>query len=115
MTLSADSTSRRKQNYESRHIALQVPDYAELKNSIHVKPASYHRVCFFVIEATNDHSSQGSVNGWKSNAEELTSLFNCSPLAQRLNRQFSIRDFLGVIFGWNGDHASGKKASARGM
>ncbi|KAJ4484512.1 hypothetical protein C8R41DRAFT_921591 [Lentinula lateritia] len=60
MTLSADSTSRRKQNYESRHIALQVPDYAELKNSIHVKPASYHRVCFFVIEATNDHSSQGS-------------------------------------------------------
>jgi hypothetical protein len=42
-------------------------------------------------------------------------LFNESPLARRLDKNYTFRDFLRVLMAMHGDHASTEKSSAKGM
>jgi hypothetical protein len=64
------------------------------------------------VDATLDHSTESSVNGWKANLKEIEELFNRSPLARRLCQQFTVRDFLKKLRGMSGDHANNEKATA---
>ena len=116
MSISQDSTSHRKQNYEAHHITPKVPDYEKLKliqESGGDKKASFvPHPRFAGLDATLDHSSQGSVESWKKINAELKNLFNGSPLAERLNQKFTTRDFLRIVKAMNGDHANNEKATA---
>jgi hypothetical protein len=55
------------------------------------------------------------VKAWAARIKECVNLFNKSPLAQRLKLQYSFQDFLRVLKGMNGDHASTEKGTAKGM
>ncbi|KAJ7167440.1 hypothetical protein C8R43DRAFT_825985, partial [Mycena crocata] len=102
MTISADSTSNRGINIESSHMNLRVPDYKS--GNLSVDPKSMPKVRFLGVEKTVDHSSAESVRGWNRLMEENMDLFNRSPLAQRLKRQYSIPEFLKILKGMHGDH-----------
>ncbi|THU87915.1 hypothetical protein K435DRAFT_559677, partial [Dendrothele bispora CBS 962.96] len=100
----ADSTSHRKQNYESRHIALRTPDYDSPQSRLCVDTSAIPHLRLLCVDATLDHTSKASVNGFLGNMDEISDLFNRSPLAKRLNLQFRIRHFLKILRGMNGDH-----------
>ncbi|KAJ7029252.1 hypothetical protein C8F04DRAFT_905970, partial [Mycena alexandri] len=67
------------------------------------------------VESTLDHSSDRAVEGWKHRVESNTKTYNESPLAARLGKQFTCRNFLHILKGMNGDHASTEKGTARGV
>ncbi|THV05639.1 hypothetical protein K435DRAFT_647075 [Dendrothele bispora CBS 962.96] len=114
-TISADSTSHRKQNYESRHIALRTPDYNSPQSRLCIDTSAIPRLRLLCVDATLDHTSEASVNGFLGNMDEISDLFNRSPLAKRLNLQFRIRHFLKILRGMNGDHANNEKSTAKGL
>ncbi|KAJ7318853.1 hypothetical protein DFH08DRAFT_714525, partial [Mycena albidolilacea] len=113
VTISADSTSNRGINIEGAHLATRVPDY--MVGKIDVDPQSTPKVRFLGVEKTIDHTSTESIRGWQTRVEEFCDLFNRSPLAQRLARKYSVRDFLRILKGMNGDHASNEKSTAKGI
>ncbi|KAJ6489579.1 hypothetical protein C8R47DRAFT_978003 [Mycena vitilis] len=115
VTISADSTSNRGINIESSHMNLRVPDYAPGNLAAGVGLNTKPKVRFLGVEKTVDHSSAESVRGWNRRIQENMDLFNRSPLGQRLNRQFSIRDFLRVLTGMHGDHAAPEKSTSNGL
>ncbi|KAJ7482110.1 hypothetical protein B0H11DRAFT_2419024 [Mycena galericulata] len=113
VTISADSTSNRGINIESSHMNLRVPDYAS--GDLSIDPNSTPKVRFLGVEKTMDHTSAESVRGWNERIEENIDLFNRSPLARILERSYSIRDFLRILKGMHGDHASTEKSTAKGL
>ncbi|KAJ7743197.1 hypothetical protein B0H16DRAFT_1727923 [Mycena metata] len=50
-----------------------------------------------------------------SQSQENMDLFNRSLLARRLKRQYSVRDWLRILRGMHGDHASPEKSTAAGL
>ncbi|KAJ7604097.1 hypothetical protein DFH06DRAFT_1349727 [Mycena polygramma] len=113
LTISADSTSNRGNNYEATKIAMRVPHYAS--GRVDVDPISIPKIRDSGIKSTVDHGSARSVEGWKQTISESMALFNASPLAARLDKRYNLRHFLRVLMGMNGDHASTEKGAARGM
>ncbi|KAJ7430216.1 hypothetical protein B0H11DRAFT_1676382, partial [Mycena galericulata] len=113
VTISQDSTSNRGINIESAHMALRVPDYAS--GDLTVDAASTPRVRFLGVEKTLDHTSAESVKGWKTRVEESMKLFNASPLASRLKKNYTFRHFLKILKGMLGDHASTEKSTGTGV
>lgn len=83
--------------------------------SLAIDPKSTPRVRLAGVEATLDHSSEQSVIGWQHRIQQNTDIFNRSPLAERLQIKFTICQFLRILKGMNGDHASNEKSTARGM
>ncbi|KAJ7088868.1 hypothetical protein B0H15DRAFT_780514, partial [Mycena belliarum] len=102
VTISADSTSNRGNNFESAKFQHRVPDYQ--KDLFFVDPTSTPRIRHSGVESTVDHSSQQSVAGWKKRVEGNTQVFNDSPLAARRQMKFTFRIFLRILKGMNGDH-----------
>jgi hypothetical protein len=92
---------------------LRVPDYAS--GNLSVDPNAKPKVHFLGVEKTMDHSSAESVRGWNRRLEENIDLFNRSPLAQRLKTQYSVRQFLRILYGMHGDHAAPEKRTAGGL
>jgi hypothetical protein len=92
---------------------LRAPDYA--LGSMLVDPNSAPKVCFLGVEKTIDHSSAESVRGWNERLQASIDLFNRSPLGRHLNLPFSIRDFMRILKGMHGDHASPEKSTAKGL
>ncbi|KAJ7475256.1 hypothetical protein B0H11DRAFT_1810745, partial [Mycena galericulata] len=113
VTISADSTSNRGINIESSHMNLRVPDYAS--GNLSTDPNSMPKVRFLSVEKTIDHSSAESIRGWNQRMKENMDLFNRSPLAKRLGRQYTIRDWLRILKGMHGDHAAPEKSTAGGL
>ncbi|KAJ7292581.1 hypothetical protein C8J57DRAFT_1042576 [Mycena rebaudengoi] len=113
VTISADSTSNRGQNIESSHMNMRAPNYKDGFTIVDSK--SVPKVRFLGVEKTLDHLSAESVKSWKARIEECVDLFNRSPLARRLERKYSFREFLKILKGMHGDHASTEKSSAKGM
>ncbi|KAJ6529037.1 hypothetical protein DFH09DRAFT_934946, partial [Mycena vulgaris] len=113
VTISADSTSNRGINIESAHMALHVPNYAS--GNLSIDPESTPKVRFLGVDKTIDHTSAESVRGWNEHIKESMDIFNCSPLAKRLQHHYSIRDFFRILWGMNGDHASTEKGTAKGL
>nr|GAT44728.1 predicted protein [Mycena chlorophos] len=108
ITISADSTMHRKQNMEARHSAHHVPDYNS--GSLDIDPKSIPRIRVVCLEATHDHTADGSVQGWKDSAREIQELWERSPLARRLGLKFTIADFARTLKGMNGDHANNTRS-----
>jgi hypothetical protein len=119
LTVSADSTSNRKQNYESKHVALRVTDYKSADTSgsqdLHVDLKSAVAVRNLGIEATKDHTSQTSVESWKKLVLNLSDLGDQSPLMQRLGLQLTSRGFVQRLKGAEGDHANNEKCTSDGL
>ncbi|KAJ7845342.1 hypothetical protein B0H13DRAFT_2363702 [Mycena leptocephala] len=84
VTISADSTSNRGQNIESRHITMRAPDYKS--GSLEIDRNSTPKVRFLGVEKTLDHTSAESIKGWNEHVRECIQLFNDSPLAARLQK-----------------------------
>ncbi|KAJ7021484.1 hypothetical protein C8F04DRAFT_1314480 [Mycena alexandri] len=113
VTISANSTSNRGQNIESRHLATRAPDYKS--GNLEIDPHATPKVRFLGVEKTLDHSSAQSVEGWKNRIGDAVDIFNRSPFAARLRKQYSVREFLVIVKGMNGDHASSEKGTAKGI
>ncbi|KAJ6483549.1 hypothetical protein C8R47DRAFT_1048987 [Mycena vitilis] len=113
VTISADSTSHRGNNYESAKFQHRVPDYQ--KNPHYIDPTSTPRIRHAGVDSTLDHSSEKAVAGWKHRVESNAKVYNESPLAARLGKHFTIRHFLRTLKGMNGDHASVEKGTANGI
>ncbi|KAF8202587.1 hypothetical protein K438DRAFT_1757917 [Mycena galopus ATCC 62051] len=113
ITISADSTSNRGQNIESRHIAMRAPDYTS--GSLEVDPNSMSKVRFLGVEKTLDHTSAESIKGWNKHVRECIQIFNDSPLAARLQKKYTLHQFLEILKGMHGDHASNEKSTAKGF
>ncbi|KAJ7588757.1 hypothetical protein C8J56DRAFT_889521 [Mycena floridula] len=113
-TASGDSTSNRKINFQSHHIAMRVPNYSS-KGDIHAKSAkSIPKNRFLGLQATTDHSSEVSKSTWVKQYTELVDLYAKSPLGQKQNRvkKLELRDFAVKLRAMNGDHANGEKSAA---
>ncbi|KAJ7346166.1 hypothetical protein DFH08DRAFT_870662 [Mycena albidolilacea] len=82
-------------------LATHVPDYAVGKRD--VDPQSTPKVRFLGVEKTIDHTSTESIRGWQTRVEEFCDLFNRSPLAQHLAQKYSVREFLRILKGMNGN------------
>ncbi|KAJ7877146.1 hypothetical protein B0H13DRAFT_1631869 [Mycena leptocephala] len=113
VTISAESTSNRGQNIESSHLATRAPDYKS--GNLDIDPNSTPKVRFLGVEKTLDHTSAKAVESWKTRLDDFIDLFNRSPLAQRLAKKYSVREFLKILKGMNGDHASVEKGTAMGI
>ncbi|KAJ6542533.1 hypothetical protein DFH09DRAFT_855131, partial [Mycena vulgaris] len=109
-TISADSTSNRGNNYEASKFQYRAPDYKV--DAFHIDPNSIPKVREGGIESTLDHSSEGSANGWIHRVEANVKIFNESPLALRLKKSYTVRQWLRALKGMNGDHASTEKSTA---
>ncbi|KAJ7588345.1 hypothetical protein C8J56DRAFT_1050416 [Mycena floridula] len=113
-TASGDSTSNRKINFQSHHIAVRVPNYSS-KGDIHAKSAkSIPKNRFLGLQATIDHSSEVSKLTWVKQYTELVDLYAKSPLGQKQNRvkKLELCDFAVKLRAMNGDHANGEKSAA---
>ncbi|KAJ7154373.1 hypothetical protein C8R43DRAFT_1126450 [Mycena crocata] len=101
LTASGDATSLRAENYESSHVMIN-------KNGTHK-----NRV--LGITSTVDHTSEGQVENWKSHLAKISDIFKRSPLGRRSRFSFEISDFLRLLRGMFGDHASDQKKTVRLM
>ncbi|KAJ6465190.1 hypothetical protein C8R47DRAFT_1235882, partial [Mycena vitilis] len=113
VTISADSTSNRGNNYEASKLQHRVPNYKV--DPFRIDPNSTPKVREAGVESTLDHGADHAVAGWKLRLQSNADLFNKSPLAHRLKKRYTIRQFAKSLKGMNGDHASVEKCSARGM
>lgn len=92
---------------------LRVPDYKS--GNLAIGPISTPKVGFLGVEKTVDHTSAESVRGWNQRIQENIDIFNRSPLGQHLNLRYSVQDFLRILWGMHGDHASAEKSTAKGL
>jgi hypothetical protein len=97
LTLSGDGTTHKNINYESRHIALQTPDYGESTST-----SSDPSVRFAGI-----HTSQEQLNGWKTFIDESYKLWNSSPAGLQQSADF--RTFFLHALAMIMDHANDQK------
>jgi hypothetical protein len=79
MTFSADSTTHRNINYNSRHVNLKVEPYSTLDENVEKK----HATRFFGISTPLDGSSKQSIKHWKELLNDITKIYNSSPLGKR--------------------------------
>ncbi|KAJ7650528.1 hypothetical protein FB45DRAFT_1017922 [Roridomyces roridus] len=106
ITMSSDSTSRRKLNYQSSHIHLRVP---EKNPDGSVSLSSIPKSRFAGIASTVDHSTETSKNAWLALYNNITSTYNASPLGRRLG-SLDLRLICRRLRGMCGDHANNEKA-----
>ncbi|KAF8957967.1 hypothetical protein BDZ97DRAFT_1924106 [Flammula alnicola] len=108
LTISGDGTSHRKHAYESRHVALRVPDYSNVDGPLSETPA----VRLLGVDSTVDQSSDISKDGWIQKINDISCVFNESPLAQRTDQKLTLTQFARKLKGMNGDHANKEKSMA---
>lgn len=94
LTISADSTSHRKINYEARHVALRTPDYRS--SDLTVDLNSTPSVHLLGVDSEVDHTSEVSVAGWLDKMEDVAVTFNKSPLSQRMECEFTMSDLADI-------------------
>ena len=108
MTFSADGTSHRSVNYNSRHVHLVVEDYASPESD------SKKRVTrTFGIQSSRDGSSEEAVADWEKTLKKIVNLYNESPLGKRSGSLLKFIDLLIKLAGMNTDHCSKEKKDAR--
>ncbi|KAF8160013.1 hypothetical protein B0H34DRAFT_797195 [Crassisporium funariophilum] len=105
LTYSSDSTSHKHIEYESRTIAVRVVDYTKPNALPEWKSRSLG------IGTSTNHTSQTQVDGLRKRLEEISQVFNGSPLAKREGLTFKIDDFAYKLIGTSGDHAADQKKS----
>ncbi|KAJ7130410.1 hypothetical protein C8R44DRAFT_613676 [Mycena epipterygia] len=106
ITMSSDSTSRRKMNYQSHHVHMRVP----VKNADgSVSLSSDPKIRFLSIASTVDHTTATSKAAWLTLYNDIISTYNASPLGRRLGA-LDLRLICRVLRGMCGDHANNEKA-----
>jgi hypothetical protein len=103
LTLSGDGTTHKNINYESRHIALQTPDYGKSTSDTSGDPS----VRFVGISSAPNHTSQEQLNGWKTFINESYKLWNLSPAGSQQSADF--RTFFLRALAMITDHANDQK------
>lgn len=114
LTASCDGTTNRHTNFEVWHLALRAEKYTGLK-----APEDSHnaipKVQLLGVDAAVDHTSETQVNGWKQKMEEISEVYNGSPLARRTHATLKPDDLVLKLHGMNGDHAEDQKKTFRLM
>ncbi|KAJ7321677.1 hypothetical protein DFH08DRAFT_818539 [Mycena albidolilacea] len=87
VSISADSTANQGINIESGHIAHRVPDYKS--GNLDIDPSLTPCIHFLGIEKTIDHTSIESVKVWQPRIQASMDLFNASPLAKCLQKNYT--------------------------
>ncbi|KAJ7748889.1 hypothetical protein B0H16DRAFT_1725282 [Mycena metata] len=106
ITMSSDSTSRRKMNYQSHHIHMWVP----VKNADgSVSLSSDPKIRFLGIASTVDHTTATSKAVWLTLYNDIISTYNASPIGRHLGT-LDLRLICRVLRGMCGDHANNEKA-----
>jgi len=109
-TGSADSTSHRKINYDSRHMALATPMYSS--GDLDVPNGAIPSMRFLGITQSVDHAAETSKDGWVSTLDDIEGVYNKSPLAVRRGVKLTTRHVAKLLKGMNADHASAEKSAA---
>ncbi|KAJ7059945.1 hypothetical protein C8F01DRAFT_1254048 [Mycena amicta] len=107
ITMSSDSTSRNKQNYQSHHLNLKVPVGFDDDGKIVLADLPSTR--YAGVYSTTDHSTATSHAMWMKVYDEIMELFNKSPLARRTGT-LDLRGICRCLRGMCGDHANNEKA-----
>ncbi|KAJ7502570.1 hypothetical protein B0H11DRAFT_2274704 [Mycena galericulata] len=106
ITMSSDSTSRRKMNYQSHHIHMRVP---VMNTDGSVSLSTNPKTRFLGIASTVDHSTATSKAAWLTIYNDIISTYNASPLGRRLGT-LDLGMICRVLRGMCGDHANNEKA-----
>ncbi|KAF8871601.1 hypothetical protein BD779DRAFT_1453746, partial [Infundibulicybe gibba] len=107
LTLSGDGTMHKHINYESRHIALQVPDYRATVPSAEFYPQTDPAVRLVGISSAPNHTSREQMKGWKDFVDEAYGLWNSSPAGKR--KAMDYRNFYLKSLAMGTDHANDQK------
>ncbi|KAJ6588296.1 hypothetical protein B0H19DRAFT_1301001 [Mycena capillaripes] len=106
ITMSSDSTSRRKMNYQSHHVHMRVPvKNADGSVSLSTDP----KICFLGIASTVDHTTETSKAAWLTLYNDIISTYNASPLGRHVGT-LDLCNVCRVLRGMCGDHANNEKA-----
>ena len=108
MTFSADGTSHRSINYNSRHVHLLAEDYA-----ISGSNAKQRVTRTFGIQSSRDGSSEEALADWENTLNKIITTYNESPLGKRSGSLISLIDILIKLMGMNTDHCSKEKKDSR--
>lgn len=109
MTFSADGTSHKNINFNSRHTNLKAEDYIAGNGSRKQVTRS------FGIMASVDGSSEESMKDWDSVLKVIADLFNRSPFGQRCGTLLRTVDMLVKLTGMMSDHCAKEKKDAAAM
>lgn len=92
---------------------MRTPDYAS--GNLTVDLQSKPKMRLLCVDSITEQSSEAAVAAFLKRVEEALDYFNRSPHAKTLARTLTISDFLRLLKGMHGDHASKEKSAARGM
>ena len=109
MTFSADDTSHRSINYNSRHVNLKADTY----EADGVKKERVTR--FFGIRSTLDGSSEESVKEWDKCLNAIVDLYNRSPFGKRNGNLLTFIELLIKLVGLHSDHCAKEKKDVKLM
>ena len=107
MTFSADGTSHRSINYNSRHVHLLAENYALPGGN-----TKQQATRFLGIQSSQDGSSEESVMDWEITLKKIIQLYNNSPFGKRSGSLVTFIDLLIKLMGMNSDHCSKEKKDA---
>ncbi|KAI5900009.1 uncharacterized protein SCHCODRAFT_02485539 [Schizophyllum commune H4-8] len=102
LTASGDSTSHRRQEYDSRFISLKPVTSTGALSDTHVLRS-------LGVDAFLNHSSEEQVRGLLKKLQQICDIFNRSPFAKRKGLEMSLTAFATCLRGTNGDHANDVK------
>jgi len=108
MTFSADGTMHRGINYNSRHANLEVDAYlADCQPCTTV-----HATRFLGVSSTLDGTSEQSIQSWKELLNNISEIYNASPLAKRTGGLLQTVDIFVKLSGMMTDHCAKEKKDA---
>jgi hypothetical protein len=103
MTFSADGTSHRNINYNSRHVNLKAENYNGTGDG--VKQATR----FLGVMPSLDGTSEQSLKDWDKTMETIVDIFNRSPMGKQYGHLVHTVDFFAKLAGMLTDHCAKEK------
>ncbi|EDR07527.1 glutamic acid-rich protein [Laccaria bicolor S238N-H82] len=107
MTFSADGTSHRSINYNSRHVHLIAEDYTSPEGS-----SKQQVTRTFGIQSSKDGSSEEAIADWENTLKKIIDLYNNSPLGKRSGGLLKFFELLIKLAGMSTDHCAKEKKDA---
>ena len=103
MTFSADGTGHCNINYNSHHVNLRAEDYDGTGDT----PKQVMR--FLGVMPSLDGTSEQSIKDWEKTLENITDIFNRSPLGKKYGQLTRTVDFFAKLAGMMTDHCAKEK------
>lgn len=114
MTFSADGTSHRSINYNSRHVHLLAEDYTAQLSGEPGQNVKQRVTRTFGIQSSRDGSSEEAMADWEITLKKIIDVYNGSPLGKRSSQGLlSFVNLLIKLMGMNTDHCAKEKKDAR--